>query len=136
MKLRGAATTVVGAAVGVERSSASSITIMSEPNANAGGKKHDNLKLPTRTENFSEWYNELVHRAKLADHSDVRGSMVIRPNGYAIWENMQRVGRWCFGSLDAQHVPAPEHCAGALVGVCIVCLLLIHLRVRAIEVVQ
>ncbi len=53
--------------------------------------KADNLKLPTRTENFSEWYIELVKRAKLADNSDVRGSMVIRPNGYALWENVQRV---------------------------------------------
>src|SRR3954463_3344546 len=48
-------------------------------------------KLPTRAENFSDWYVELVQRAKLADYSDVKGCMVIRPNGYAIWENMQRV---------------------------------------------
>ncbi|MBK7861896.1 MAG: proline--tRNA ligase [Archangiaceae bacterium] len=48
-------------------------------------------KLPTRAENFSEWYVELIQRAKLADYSDVKGCMVIRPNGYAIWENMQRV---------------------------------------------
>jgi prolyl-tRNA synthetase len=55
-----------------------------------GGGKGNDLKLPARAENFSEWYIELVKRAKLADNSDVRGSMVIRPNGYAIWENMQR----------------------------------------------
>ncbi len=48
-------------------------------------------KLPTRAENFSDWYVELIQRAKLADYSDVKGCMVIRPNGYAIWENMQRV---------------------------------------------
>ena len=48
-------------------------------------------KLPTRAENFEDWYVELVRRAKLADYSDVKGCMVIRPNGYAIWENMQRV---------------------------------------------
>src|SRR4029453_9211071 len=48
-------------------------------------------KLPTLAENFSEWYVELIQRAKLADYSDVKGCMVIRPNGYAIWENMQRV---------------------------------------------
>jgi prolyl-tRNA synthetase len=48
-------------------------------------------KLPTRAENFSEWYIQLVQRAKLADYSDVKGCMVIRPNGYAIWENIQKV---------------------------------------------
>ncbi len=48
-------------------------------------------KLPTREANFSEWYIELVRRAKLADYSDVKGCMVIRPNGYAIWENIQKV---------------------------------------------
>jgi prolyl-tRNA synthetase len=48
-------------------------------------------KLPTRAQNFEDWYVELVRRAKLADYSDVKGCMVIRPNGYAIWENMQRV---------------------------------------------
>jgi prolyl-tRNA synthetase len=44
---------------------------------------------PKREENYSEWYNELVVRADLADHSAVRGCMVIKPYGYAIWELMQ-----------------------------------------------
>ncbi len=42
----------------------------------------------TRSENFSEWYNELVVRADLAENSAVRGCMVIKPYGYAIWEKM------------------------------------------------
>lgn len=46
--------------------------------------------LTPRAEDFSAWYNEVVQRAELSDHSPVRGSMVIRPWGYAIWENMQR----------------------------------------------
>ena len=46
--------------------------------------------MTTRAADFSAWYNGLVQRAELADHSPVRGSMVIRPNGYAIWELMQR----------------------------------------------
>src|SRR5689334_21078736 len=46
--------------------------------------------LPKRSENYSEWYNELVIRADLAQNSDVRGCMVIKPYGYAIWEKMQR----------------------------------------------
>ena len=62
---------------------------MAETTKQPGGKKDQELKLPTRAENFSEWYVELVQRAKLADYSDVRGCMVIRPNGYGIWEKMQ-----------------------------------------------
>ena len=44
-----------------------------------------------RSENYSSWYNELVVKADLAEQSDVRGCMVIKPYGYAIWEKMQRV---------------------------------------------
>jgi prolyl-tRNA synthetase len=50
----------------------------------------DDKKLTTRAENFSDWYNELVLRAELADYSPVRGCMVIRPHGYGVWERMQR----------------------------------------------
>lgn len=46
--------------------------------------------LPKRSENYSEWYNELVKRAGLAENSAVRGCMVIKPYGFAIWEKMQR----------------------------------------------
>ena len=46
--------------------------------------------LTPRAQDFSAWYNELVLKAELADYSPVRGCMVIRPNGYAIWEEMQR----------------------------------------------
>jgi prolyl-tRNA synthetase len=49
-----------------------------------------NLGIPTREENFSEWYNQLVVKAKLADYSPVRGCMVIPPHGFALWEHMQR----------------------------------------------
>ena len=49
--------------------------------------------LTPRAKDFSAWYNEAVMRAELADYSPVRGCMVIRPNGYAIWELMQ-------GALD------------------------------------
>lgn len=45
--------------------------------------------LPKRSEDYSLWYNELVKRADLAENSDVRGCMVIKPYGYAIWEKMQ-----------------------------------------------
>src|SRR5690606_24814717 len=47
-------------------------------------------EIPTRQEDYSLWYNELVKRADLAEHSDVRGCMVIKPYGYSIWEKMQQ----------------------------------------------
>lgn len=46
-------------------------------------------KLTKREANYSEWYNQIVERGDLAEHSAVRGCMVIKPHGYAIWENMQ-----------------------------------------------
>jgi prolyl-tRNA synthetase len=50
-------------------------------------------RLPSRSENFSEWYNQLVLRAELADYAPVRGCMVVRPYGWALWENLS-------GALD------------------------------------
>lgn len=47
-------------------------------------------KVTNRKDNFSQWYNDIVLQAGLAEHSAVRGSMVIKPYGYAIWEKMQR----------------------------------------------
>ena len=47
-------------------------------------------QLTPREENYSQWYNDLVVKAGLAENSAVRGSMVIKPYGYAIWEKMQR----------------------------------------------
>ncbi len=46
---------------------------------------------PRRDEDFPEWYQQVVRAADLAENSDVRGCMVIKPWGYGIWENMQRV---------------------------------------------
>ena len=45
---------------------------------------------PRREEDFPEWYQQVIRAAELAEASDVRGCMVIRPWGYGIWENMQR----------------------------------------------
>ena len=50
----------------------------------------DTKALTTRAADFVAWYNEIIARAELADYSAVRGCMVIRPHGYAIWEKMQR----------------------------------------------
>ena len=48
-------------------------------------------KHTTRKQDYSKWYNELVQRADLAEHSDVRGCMIIKPYGFAIWERMKEV---------------------------------------------
>lgn len=45
--------------------------------------------LTTRKQDYSQWYNDLVIKGGLAEHSDVRGCMVIKPHGYALWENMR-----------------------------------------------
>ncbi len=47
--------------------------------------------ITSRSTDYSAWYNELVTKADLAEHSDVRGCMVIKPYGYSIWEKMQQV---------------------------------------------
>ncbi|MEO8146315.1 MAG: proline--tRNA ligase [Bacteroidia bacterium] len=59
---------------------------------------------PTRADNYSEWYNELVTRADLAETSSVRGCMVIKPYGYSIWEKMQQALDKMF--KDTGHVNA------------------------------
>src|SRR5690606_12905077 len=47
--------------------------------------------ITSRSEDYSQWYNDLVVKADLAEHSAVRGCMVIKPYGYAIWERMQAI---------------------------------------------
>jgi len=49
-----------------------------------------NDKLTTRNENFSDWYNEIIQKADMADYAPVRGCMVIKPYGWALWENIQK----------------------------------------------
>lgn len=48
-------------------------------------------QLPTRAEDYTRWYNELVKKAELAENSPVRGCMIIKPYGFAIWEKMQAI---------------------------------------------
>ncbi|MBI4408553.1 MAG: proline--tRNA ligase [Gemmatimonadetes bacterium] len=63
--------------------------------------------LTKRSQDFSAWYNEVVLRAELADYSPVRGSMVIRPYGYGIWENMQRALDEMFKATGHQNAYFP-----------------------------
>lgn len=64
-------------------------------------------KLTSREENYSEWYNELVEKAELAEKSDVRGCMVIRPYGYAIRENIQTILDTMFKNTGHQNAYFP-----------------------------
>lgn len=64
-------------------------------------------KLISREENYSEWYNELVIRAGLAEHSAVRGCMVIKPYGYSIWEKMQHELDWRFKETGHENAYFP-----------------------------
>jgi prolyl-tRNA synthetase len=58
--------------------------------AKDAGKAAANAAITSRATDYAQWYIDVVRKAELADHSGVRGCMVIRPNGYAIWEKMQR----------------------------------------------
>src|SRR5437764_14682159 len=61
-------------------------------------------KITKRSDDYSQWYLDIVQRAGLAENSDVRGCMVIKPNGFAIWEKMQRALDRMF--KDTGHVNA------------------------------
>jgi prolyl-tRNA synthetase len=61
-------------------------------------------KITTRAADYSQWYLDIVHRAGLAENSDVRGCMVIKPHGFGIWEKMQRAMDRLF--KDTGHVNA------------------------------
>ena len=63
--------------------------------------------LTKRSEDYSKWYNELVVKADLAEQSDVRGCMVIKPYGYAIWEKMQRILDEMFKETGVQNAYFP-----------------------------
>ena len=63
--------------------------------------------LTKRSESYSQWYNELVIKADLAEQSDVRGCMVIKPYGYAIWEKMQQTLDGMFKETGVQNAYFP-----------------------------
>ena len=64
-------------------------------------------KLSTRAEDFSEWYNQLVLKAQLADYAPVRGCMVVRPYGWALWENITQALDRRFKATGHQNVAFP-----------------------------
>ena len=66
-----------------------------------------NEKITKRDEDFAKWYTDVVRVADLVDYSSVKGSMIIRPYGYAIWENMVNVLDKEFKKLGHQNVQMP-----------------------------
>ena len=52
-------------------------------------EKIDEKKVTPRSQDFAAWYNDLIIRAELADYSPVRGCIVFRPDGFAIWEHLR-----------------------------------------------
>jgi len=97
--------------------------------------------LTKRADNYSQWYNDLVMKADLAELSPVRGCMVIKPYGYAIWEKMQRQLDLMFKETGAQNAYFPllipksflsreaEHVEGFAKE----CAVVTHYRLRATE---
>ena len=66
-----------------------------------------NEKITQRSEDFAKWYTDVIKAAKLADYSDVKGCIIIEPNGYAIWEKMQAGSEGMFKKLGHKNVYLP-----------------------------
>jgi prolyl-tRNA synthetase len=66
-----------------------------------------NGKITTRKENYSQWYLDVIREADLAENSPVKGCMVIRPYGYAIWENIQKILDEKFKALGTENAYFP-----------------------------
>ena len=66
-----------------------------------------NNKITKRSEDFAKWYTDVVRAAQLADYSSVKGCIVIEPNGYAIWEEMQKILDKEFKKLGHVNVQMP-----------------------------
>src|SRR4029077_8743466 len=77
------------------------------PEPNWTNRRMTEEKLPTRSQDFSEWYNQLVLKAQLADYAPVRGCMIVRPYGWALWENMQQSLDRRFKATGHQNVAFP-----------------------------
>jgi prolyl-tRNA synthetase len=69
--------------------------------------KAEQLGITPQSQDFNDWYNEVVLRADLADYSPVRGAMVIKPYGWALWENIQQVLDARFKETDHQAMAYP-----------------------------
>ncbi|MBU0800966.1 MAG: proline--tRNA ligase, partial [Alphaproteobacteria bacterium] len=81
---------------------------MNQQAAKQGGEKKPRTAItPTRAENFPEWYQNVIKAADLAENSAVRGCMVIKPQGYALWERIQRALDDLIKAEDVQNAYFP-----------------------------
>ncbi len=71
------------------------------------GKQAKAAITPTRTEDFPQWYQEVIKAADMAENSPVRGCMIIKPYGYAVWENMQKIFDEVIKDHDVQNAYFP-----------------------------
>ena len=60
-------------------------------------------------EDFAQWYTDVVKKAELMDYSSVKGCMIFKPNGYAIWENIQKLLDARFKEVGGECVSAPVY---------------------------
>jgi prolyl-tRNA synthetase len=63
--------------------------------------------ITNKDDDFSKWYNEVIRKAELADYGPVRGTMIIRPYGYALWENIQKLLDARFKEVDVENAYFP-----------------------------
>ena len=70
-------------------------------------KEQKNKKITSRNVDFAKWYTDIVRNAHLAAYSNVKGCMILEPNGYAIWENIQKILDKEFKKLGHQNVYMP-----------------------------
>jgi len=75
--------------------------------ANGEGEKGKKKAITKRSEDYSQWYSDVIEAAGLAEHAPVRGCMVIKPYGYAIWENIQQELDQMFKALGVQNAYFP-----------------------------
>ena len=66
-----------------------------------------NKAITPRSEDFAKWYDDVVRSAKLATYSSVKGCVILEPNGYAIWENIQKTLDGMFKETGHQNVNMP-----------------------------
>jgi len=74
-------------------------------------------EITSRDVNFAKWYTDVVKKADLVDYSTIKGSMIIRPYGYAIWENMQRILDGEFKKTGHENVQMPMFIPESLLNV-------------------
>jgi len=95
-----------------------------------------------RAEDYARWYTDVVTQARMADYSPVKGCMVIRPHGYAVWENMQRVLDGMFKATGHQNAYFPLFIPKSFLakeaqhveGFAKECAIVTHSRLKAVEV--